>query len=62
MIDATTLRLGNYILNKGGVRILPLALGLQHFDLLDKGMAKDMFPIALNIENLKKFGFIKRMC
>ncbi|MCY7420693.1 MAG: hypothetical protein LH478_03005 [Chitinophagaceae bacterium] len=61
MIDATTLRLGNYILQKGGVRILPVALGLQHFDLLARGMAKDLFPIALNIENLKKCGFLENI-
>ncbi len=61
MIDATTLRLGNYILHKGGVRILPVALGLPHFDLLAKGLAKDMFPIAINIENLKKCGFIENV-
>jgi hypothetical protein len=61
MINAAELRLGNYILHKGGVRILPVALGLPHFDLLTKGMAKDMFPIALNIENLKKCGFIENV-
>ena len=59
MIDANTLRLGNYILHKGGVRILPVAVGLLHFELLAKGLAKDMFPIALSIENLKKCGFIE---
>ena len=61
MIDANTLRLGNYILHKGGVRILPVALSLQHFELLAKGLAKDMFPIALSIENLKKCGFIENV-
>lgn len=59
MIDATTLRLGNYILHKGGVRILPVAISLQHFEMLTKGMAKDMFPIALSVDNLKKCGFIE---
>lgn len=59
MIDATTLRLGNYILHKGGVRILPVALTLTHFELLAKDMAKDMFPIKLSAENLKKCGFIE---
>lgn len=61
MINAAELRLGNYVLYKGGVRILPVALALPHFDLLAKGMAKDMFPIALNIENLKKCGFIENV-
>lgn len=61
MIDVTTLRLGNFILHKGGVRILPVAIGLQHFELLAKGMAKDMFPIKLSAENLKKCGFIENV-
>lgn len=61
MIEATTLRLGNYILHKGGVRILPAALSLQHFELLAKGMAKDMFAIALSVDNLKKCGFIENV-
>ena len=61
MIDATTLRLGNNILHKGGVRILPVTVTLQHFEMLAKGQAKDMFPITLNVENLKKCGFIENV-
>ena len=40
---------------------MPVAVGLQHFELLAKGMAKDMFPIALSVENLKKCGFIENV-
>jgi hypothetical protein len=59
MIDATELRIGNYILHKASVRILPVKCTLQHFELLAKGGAKDMFPIALKAEILEKCGFIE---
>ncbi len=47
MIDPSALRIGNYILHKSGVRILPVKCDFQHFELLSNGMAKDMFPVAL---------------
>lgn len=59
MIDGSALRLGNYILHKTGVRILPVKCTFQHFDLLSKGLEKDMFPIALKPDTLKKCGFIE---
>lgn len=59
MIDASELRLGNYILHKAGVRILPVKFTLQHFELVNKGSAKDMFPIALKPDILQKCGFIE---
>ena len=59
MIEASELRLGNYILHKAAVRILPVKCTLQHFELLAKGLAKDMFPIGLKPEILLKAGFIE---
>jgi hypothetical protein len=59
MIDASELRLGNYILQKSGVRILPVKAGFQHFELLAKGLAKDVFAIALKPDILQKCGFIE---
>jgi hypothetical protein len=59
MIDASELRLGNYILHKSGVRILPVKAGFQHFELLAKGLAKDVFAIALKPDILQKCGFIE---
>jgi hypothetical protein len=59
MIDPSSLRLGNYILHKKGVRIFPVKCSLEHFELLAKGMAKDMFSIALKADVLKKCGFIE---
>ncbi len=59
MIDASELRLGNYILHKAGVRILPVKCALQHFELINKGLAKDMFPIGMKPEILQKCGFIE---
>ena len=59
MIEAAELRLGNYILHKASVRILPVKVTFQHFELLGKGLAKDMFPIALKPDTLKKIGFLE---
>jgi hypothetical protein len=59
MIEATELRIGNYILHKSGVRILPVKCTFEHFALLAKGSAKDMFPVALKTDILDKCGFIE---
>jgi hypothetical protein len=59
MIDSKSLRIGNYILHKSGVRILPVKVNFEHFELLSKGLGKDMFPIALKRELLLKCGFIE---
>ena len=61
MIEASELRLGNYILHKAGVRILPVKCGYIHFELLAKGMAKEMFPIALKPEMVQKIGFAENV-
>jgi hypothetical protein len=59
MIDATELRIGNYILHKASVRILPVKCTFQHFELISKGLAKDIFPIPLKPDMLQKCGFIE---
>jgi hypothetical protein len=59
MIEASELRLGNYILHKSGVRILPVKCTFQHFELFAKGLTKDTFPIALKPDILIKCGFIE---
>ena len=59
MIDASELRIGNYILHKASVRILPVKYTLQHFELISKGFAKDIFPIALKPETLQKCAFLE---
>jgi hypothetical protein len=59
MIEASELRIGNYILHKSGVRILPVKCTFQHFELLAKGLSKDMSPIALKPEIVIKCGFIE---
>lgn len=59
MIHANELRLGNYILHKGGVRILPVKCTFAHFDLLAKGQTKDMFPIPLKTDIMQKCGFLE---
>ena len=57
MIDPSELRVGNYILHKASVRILPVKCTLQHFELFAKGLTKDAFPIALKPDILQKCGF-----
>lgn len=59
MIDASELRIGNYILFKAAVRILPVKCSFEHFGLLAKGLGKDMFPISLKPDMLQKCGFIE---
>ncbi len=59
MINASELRLGNYILHKTGVRILPVKCTYQHFELFAKGQIKDSFAIGLKPEILEKCGFIE---
>lgn len=59
MIDPTELRIGNYILYKSGVRILPVTCTFQHFELFNKGFAKDAYPIALKPDILQKCGCVE---
>jgi hypothetical protein len=59
MIDPSELRLGNYILHKTGLRILPVKCTYRHFELFSKGLTKDAFPIALKPEMLQKCGFVE---
>jgi len=59
MINPTELRLGNYILHKTGVRILPSKCTFLHFEVFAKGQVKDSFPIALKPDILVKCGFVE---
>lgn len=59
MVNASELRIGNYILHKTGVRILPATITFQHFELLAKGLAKEMFPLPLKPDILLACGFIE---
>ena len=57
MINENELRLGNYILQKVNTRIIPVKCTHQHFELLNNGNAKDIFPVTLKAEILEKCGF-----
>ena len=59
MINAEELRLGNYILAKTGIRILPVKCDYIHFELLSKGGSKEIFPVVLKPDILQKCGFIE---
>jgi hypothetical protein len=57
MINPVELRLGNYVLHKASVRILPTRLDFSHFELLAKGQVNAFFPVALKVDILQKCGF-----
>jgi hypothetical protein len=59
MVDPSELRLGNNILYKSGVRILPVKCTFEHFAAFAKGLTKDAFPIALKPDILLKCGFLE---
>lgn len=57
MINANELRLGNYVLQKVNTRIIPVECTFQHFELLQNGNSKDIYPVTLKAEILEKAGF-----
>jgi len=57
MINANELRLGNYILQKINNRIVSVKCTAQHFELLNTGNGKDIYPVILKAEILEKAGF-----
>jgi len=59
MINENEIRLGNYVLQKVNTRIVPVKCTYQHFELLNNGNAKDIFPVTLKAEILEKSGFIE---
>ena len=59
MINASELRLGNYLMQKVATRIITTSCTYQHFELLSKGESKDLFPVVLKAELLEKCGFIE---
>ncbi|HEU4633848.1 MAG TPA: hypothetical protein VFS22_07685 [Flavisolibacter sp.] len=59
MINANELRLGNYLMQKVFTRIITTPCTYQHFELLNKGESKDLFPLVLKAELLEKCGFIE---
>ena len=59
MINANELRLGNYILQKISNRIVTVKTTPQHFELLNTGNEKDMYPVILKAELLEKAGFLE---
>lgn len=59
MIKSGELRLGNYLLQKTGVRILPVRCSFTHFALLAGGGEKELYPVALSAAVLEKCGFVE---
>ena len=59
MINASELRLGNFIMQKINTRIVVTTCTYQHFDLLAKGDDKNIFPVVLKPEVFEKCGFLE---
>jgi hypothetical protein len=59
MINANEVRLRNYILQKLNNRIVPVSCDFQHFELLQNGNAKEIYPVTLKAEILEKAGFLE---
>ena len=59
MIHPAELRLGNYILHKTGIRIIPVPVNFTHIETMGKGDASSFFPILLKPEWFEKCGFIE---
>ena len=57
MINAIELRSGNYILQKVNNKIVMVRCNAQHFQLLENGNGKDIYPVVLKAELLEKCGF-----
>jgi hypothetical protein len=57
MINATELRMGNYILQKVAAKISVVPCSFLHFNLLEKGGAADLYPVVLKPEIFEKCGF-----
>lgn len=58
MINASELRLGNYLMQKVFTRIITTPCTFEHFERLKKG-EEDLFPVVLKAELLEKCGFIE---
>lgn len=59
MINENELRLKNYILQKINNRIVPVQCTHHHFELLQSGNGKDIFPATLKAWILEKSGFLE---
>ena len=59
MINASELRLGNYILHKLNGKINMVPCNFSHFEFLQKGDVTDFYPVVLKPELLEKCGFIE---
>jgi len=57
MINAIELRPGNYILQKVNNKIVTVQCNAQHFQLLESGNGKEIYPIVLKADMLEKCGF-----
>ncbi|HWJ90461.1 MAG TPA: hypothetical protein VNR87_05080 [Flavisolibacter sp.] len=57
MINVSELRLGNYILQKYGGRIVTVKCSYQHFELISREGTRDLYPVVLKAGLLEDCGF-----
>lgn len=56
-MKASELRIGNYLMQKLGTRIVVVTCSYSHFELLQGGGAADLYPLLLKPELLLRCGF-----
>lgn len=59
MIHVKELRLGNYLLQKTGSRIINVRCTYEHFELMATEGTKNLYPVVLKPEYLEKCGFLE---
>lgn len=57
MIKPSEFRLGNYLMQKLHNRIKTVPCDYAHFEQMQKGEIRDLFPVVLKAELLEKCGF-----
>ena len=57
MMKASELRIGNYLMQKLGTRIVVVICSYNNFELLQSGGAADLHPLLLKPELLLRCGF-----
>ena len=56
-MKASELRIGNYLMQKLGTRIVVVTCSYSHFELLQAGGVADLYPLLLKPELLQRCGF-----
>ena len=58
MVNPKEFRPGNYLMQKQGHRVVTVACGFEHYELMAKG-SKDFYPLVLKPEWFERSGFVE---